>query len=1141
MLKGRAWILAGICWLTVFAGRAQRNYAPHSVLATGDWYRFSVTGNGVCKLDLAFLSSLGIPAANLASASVRIFSGSPGMLPEANNAPYLDDLQELSVLLVDGGDGLLSGQDYILFYAPGPDDWLRDSLQQRFRHRKNLYSRQRYYFITIGGNGKRIQQQAGPGPAVVTRDYYQYRYFHELDTVNLLSGGKEWFGEEFASAPGKTLNRSFSLPVPHLISTEPLQIYTACLARSAGNASRFDIRLDNSPAQSLLVNPVSGGIYDIQAREATIRFAALAASGSPQLHYSFTPGSFNAQGWLNWLEITARCRLSMEGLTQLSFRDWSVVGNSRVEYRISQAPADLRVWDVTDPFQPIGLTGSFSGNEYRVTQTAERLREFIAFSSGVFLQPVKEGKTANQDLHLAAPADYVIITHPSLLSQAARVADFHRVKNRLRVTVVTTEQVYNEFSGGSPDPVALRDFIKMYYDKYGNDPASRLRYLLLFGDASFDYLGRIPNNSNLVPAWQTLQSLDPLNTYTSDDFFGFLDNQEDINSGLVSNYLDIGIGRIPAGNQTEATHFADKLIAYHAAESQGAWRNNLCFIADDEDGNLHLQDAEIITSTAAGTAPAFNQQKIYLDAYKQESGAGGSRYPDANLAVNNQVASGTLIWNYNGHGGSSRLAEETILDAAIVNSWDNPNRLPLFITATCDFAPYDNPVLASIGENLLLRPRTGAIALMTTTRPVFAFSNRVMNTNYLQYALQKKADSSYRTLGEAVREAKNFTYQNLPDIANNRKFTLLGDPAMSLAFPREQAGIISVNGQPAGTADTLRAGEEVILDGEIKDQQGNRLTDFNGYVYPVFYDKPVSLTTLGNDPGSQPAPFRVQQSVLFRGKFTVSSGLFRIRFRMPKDIDYRFDRARLSLYASNGDKDAQGLDTRLLVGGTGIMDGNDKEGPEIRAWMNDESFVNGGLCNQEPVLLLKLSDSSGINTTGIGVGHDLVATLDGDNNRYFLLNDFYEAETDNYRQGRVRFRLPALEPGPHSLAIKAWDLVNNSGEYILHFTVADDGELEIKRVLNYPNPFNRYTRFWFEHNKPGEMLGYQLQIMTVTGRVIRNLAGTLPPGGNRSTEIEWDGRDDYGDRPGRGVYIYKLRVISANKQVKEVLGKMVLL
>jgi hypothetical protein len=756
------------------------------------------------------------------------------------------------------------------------------------------------------------------------------------------------------------------------------------------------------------------------------------------------------------------------------------------------------------------------------------------------LNPTVVGKISNEDLHNTSPADLIVVTHPTLIAQAQRLAQLHEQQNGLRTRVVTTEQVYNEFGSGSPDPTALRDFVKMYYDKYGTNAANKPLYLLLFGDASFDYKDRLNNNTNLVPAYENNFSLDPLSTYTSDDFFGFLDDNEDINSGAGINYLDIGIGRIPAKNIEEAKNFVDKIYAYLSPQSFGPWRNNLTFIADDEDGNLHLQDAEIVTSTVSSSAPVFNQQKIYLDAFQQESGSGGSHYPQANQAINNQIYNGTLIWNYSGHGGPRRLAEETILDQEIVSGWNNPDRLPLFITATCDFAPYDNPVINSIGENILLRPKTGGIALMTTTRLVFAFSNRIINNNYLQTALQPDVNGKYKAMGDAVKDAKNYTYQTSGDITNNRKFTLLGDPALTLAYPTLRVRATKVNGISVAQADTLSATETIVMEGEVTDVQNNLLTNFNGTIYPTVFDKPQTINTLANDPASQVTGFSTQNNILFKGKASVANGRFSFTFKVPKDINYQYGNGKLSLYAENGTKDANGFFTGFIIGGAGNNIGGDKEGPEIKPFLNDEKFVNGGISNQNPVLIVKLADSSGINTVGTGIGHDIVATLDNDNRIFFILNDFYQGDLNSYQQGVVRFQLPELEPGPHSIKIKAWDVLNNSNEVMLEFTVSKNEELELNHVLNYPNPFTTSTHFWFEHNKPGQNLKVKLQIFTLTGRVIKSLIQTINTAGNRSNELEWNGKDEYGDKVGRGVYLYRLSVTDLENKKKEQVGKLVI-
>lgn len=1118
---------------------AQRNYRPNSVLASGNWFRLSIRQAGVYKMDLSFLASLGINTSGLSSTGIRLFGNGGQMLDESCSGPYADDLQENAILVSDGGDGVLNGSDYILFYAPGPDRWFKDSLNQRFTHQKNLYSDQAYYFLSVGGTGKRVMNAPAVTSPNLSVTSYSERYYHELDTVNFLLSGKNWYGEELSNLPGRSLTRNFNISMPGIVPGSPLQIRASCIARSAGASGSFDIRINNALVSQLAVPPVGTGQFDLFAQQASTLGSTAATQPDAGISFTFTPGSFNAQGWIDWFELFARRNLAFNGVSQFAFRDWPSVGNNTAEFVISNAGANTQVWDVTEPLSATRMPGTLAGNQYRFINRCERLREYVAFNTDNLPAPTASGSVAPQNLHGGGAVDYIIIVHPPFMNEAQRLARFHEQRNGYSTLVVTTQQVYNEFGSGSPDPTALRDFVKMYHDRFGGTPDS-LKYLLLFGDASYDYRDRLTGNTNFVPAWENNISLDPLSTYASDDFFGFLDDNENINSGAIINYLDVGIGRVPAKNVDEAKNFVDKVEGYFAAESFGPWRNNLTFIADDEDLNLHLQDAEIITATAAATAPVFNPEKIYLDAFRQESGSGGSSYPQVNQAITNQVYAGTLVWNFTGHGGPRRLAEETVIDQDIVNSWNNANRLPLFITATCDFAPYDLPQVNSLGENILLRPKTGAIALMTTTRVVFAFSNRIMNNNYLQTSLAADASGKYKSLGDAIRETKNYTYQTSGDVTNNRKFTLLGDPAMTIAYPVLKVRPTKVNGVITTQADTLSAKEKVTIEGEVTDVQGNVLSDFNGNVYPTVFDKPATITTLANDPGSQPATFSAQSNILFKGRASVTNGRFSFSFKVPKDINYQYGNGKLSLYAENGAEDGNGYFTSMVIGGVGSGVDNDTEGPEIKAYLNDESFANGGTTNQDPVLIVKLADSSGINTVGTGIGHDIVATLDNDNRRYFILNDFYEGEMDSYQKGSVRFQLPELEPGIHTLKIKAWDVLNNSNEVSVDFSVARDENLELTHVLNYPNPFTTKTQFWFEHNKPGQDLYVRVQIFTLSGRVIKVIQKTINSEGNRSSELEWDGRDEFGDKVGRGVYLYKLSVTAPGKLKKEKIEKMVI-
>jgi Peptidase family C25 len=1173
----RIWLCIIVLSGLASPARSQRTYKASSVLASGTWYKISVSAPGVYKIDVPFLKSLGINTNDLSSASIHLFGNGGAMLPEpCNGTPRIDDLLEDGIDIEDGGDGVFSGADYLLFYAPGPQQWVKDSLTRQFSHVKNLYTNTSFYFLEIGalptGPAKRVANLHYPAAPNTLVTSYNERFFHELDTINFLSSGKQWYGEEFASIPGASTTWTFPVTLPNLDSSQPLSLTASCMARSIGIGSRFNTAVNNTAVSELDIPAVTDGEYDVFGKTAQSSAPFHAGGSNLSVGFDFTPGGYNAQGWLDWFELSGRGFLTMNGLSQLLFRDWNSVGNGNVgAFSIQAAGPSTKVWDITDPSTPVNMAGALSGTTFSFANDCSILHEYVAFSTATisgapFLTPVALGPVADQNLHQASRPDLLIITDPTLVSQAQRLAQFHLQLNQFKTQVVTCAEVYNEFAGGNPDPVALRDYVKMFYDRSGGDSTKRPRYLLLFGTGSFDYQNRIIGNINLVPAYESAVSLDPLNTYTSDDFYGFLADNEDINAINAINLLYISVGRIPARNPADAAAVVDKILNYAEPKTQGPWRNELTLIADDGDQNLHFNDAEAFAATLATTAPIYNLDKIYLDAYTEEVTPAGGRYPLVNQAITNQVYSGTLVWNYTGHGSNSRLSNEDILDQTVINGFNNPDKLPLFITATCDFAPYDNPLIQSIGANLLIRPTTGAIALMTTTRLVFAFSNEPMNDNYLQIAFQPRSDGSYYSLGDAERLAKNYTYQTQTDAVNNRKFTLLGDPALTLAFPRYKVMTTAINGTSLlanpPPIDTLKALNTCSISGMVTDNIGDLLRGFNGTLYATVFDKPRTVSTLANSAGSIKADFQVQDNVLYKGKVQVSQGKFTFSFVVPKDINYQYGKGKISYYANSGgftgpgagtggsppaggstgpgaapplspNVDANGAFTGFLVGGSGNGTSYTK-GPSIQAYLNDEKFVDGGITNQTPILILRLEDSVGINVTGLGIGHDITAILDNNTQNPFVLNSFYQADLNTYKKGTVRFPLPAMQDGEHSLLIRAWDAANNSGQTTLSFRVIQSSQFTLTHVLNYPNPFSTHTTFWFEHNRPMEDLQVMVQIMTVSGKVVKSIRRTINSPGDRSSEIEWDGRDDYGAKIGKGVYVYRLRVRASDGSDAEV-------
>ncbi|WP_161833511.1 type IX secretion system sortase PorU [Sediminibacterium soli] len=1113
---------------------------PHSALASGNWYKIAVTGEGVYRIDVSFLNSLGINTSGLNSANLRLFGNGGAILPESNAASRTDDLSENAIEVMDGGDGLFNGQDYLLFYAAGPHIWLKDSTRQGFRHRKNLYSDTAYYFLTTDGQGKRVRPQSSPANATVTVSSFDERYYHENELTNFLHSGKEWYGEEFSNNPGGTLSRSFSVDWPGLQVNEPVKLVTSLAARSVGGAGSFLVKLNNQTAQSVGLPSVTGYYLDPYAQTQTAASGVLAAQSKLDIGITWSSAAAGAKGWLNWFEVSGRRALAINGTAPLFFRDWRSVSAQTGVFIINNASPALVVWDITRAAEPEKMQTTVSGTQLQFANDLSRLREYAVFTPASLPQPVAIGKIGNQDLHNSAAADLLIITGNGLVSEAQRLAAFHRQKNNYSVVVATTEQIANEFGSGTADPSALRDFVKMYYDKATRSGTKKTAWLLLFGTASYQYRPGDPASRSLVPGYESDQSLDPLNTYTSDDFFGLLDDNDDITRNDPAMQLDIGIGRIPARTLAEAKTMVDKIIRYHAKQSLGAWRNQVVYVADDGDRNLHLQDAESVSATAATANPVYNPYKIYLDAYPVAAGSGGARYPAVNDAIVSQLFNGALIFNYSGHGSYQRLAEEAVFTQTELNRLNNADRLPLFVTASCDFAPHDDPALNSLGSGVLMGGSNGAIALLTTTRVVFAYSNRQINDNYLKLALRQGADGKYPALGQCLQQAKNLTMQTTGDVINNRKFTLLGDPAMQLGFPELGLRLMKMNDRPIGGTDTLQAMGKYRFDGEVTDISGNRVPGFSGRLTATVFDKPQQVKTLGNDAASPVTTFTQQAGILYKGDVTVTDGKFRFEFIMPKDINYQVGTGRISLYADDGVRAANGVDTSFRVGGTGSRFVVDTKGPDIQAFINDDRFRDGGLANENPVLLLKLFDSSGISISGYGIGHDITAVIDGNERNVLVLNHYYTADTDSYQSGRLSYQLPLLEEGQHTIRIKAWDVANNSSEVSIRFWVARQEKLQVSNVRNFPNPFAGSTTFGFEHNQPNTDLDVSIGIYTASGSLVKQIRQVVNTSGSRNCEINWGGDNTAGAKLPKGIYIYRVAV-KARGQQQTISGQLIIL
>jgi hypothetical protein len=1094
-----------------------------SVLSSGKWVKIKIPKSGVYKLTFDELRNLGIEQPE----NIRIFGNGGKMLPYYNSEDRPDDLIENHVLIRN---------NEVYFYGDGPVQWNYDETNNFFRQQRNLYSDYAYYFLTSdynSGDSNAINQESqATGTQTHTVNTYTNLIYHEIDTLNLIGSGRLWVGESFDFQN----KYSFSFEAPNLVGGSSVKLETSLVARSP-ISSTFLISLNNAQFTSV-ISPVTYKYEQDYARQKVEKFEG-SASNSEQidLQIEYT-GSASSEGWLDYICLNTQCGLRFEN-NQLHFRNTQSVGIGNIsQFQLSNANNNVIVWDVTNPQKPKQVNASLNGTNLNFKLATDTLREFVAFEASMAYSPITSGDdlglVENQNLHSVSQTDYVIISHPEFMEYARELKQIHESENKLSIQLIDIEQVYNEFSSGAKDVSAIRDFMKMLYDRATT--AEQLpKYLCLFGDGSYDNKHNFSKNTNFILTYQSENSLSPTASFVTDDFFGLLDDNEGGHDGLV----DIGIGRFPIKNTNEAANMIQKIRDYLSIEAYSDWRNRLCFIADDEDGNLHQDQADELTEIVKNRYPVFNIEKIFLDAYVQETSSAGQRYPDAKLAINNQIEKGVLLINYTGHGGESGLAEERIITIDQINKWSNSNKLPVFMTATCEFSRFDNYEKTTAGELVFLNPKGGAIALFTTTRLVYASPNFVLNKNFYNYLFENDITSNEKLrLGDVMRFTKNATSG-----FNKRNFTLLGDPALEFSYAKYYVKTNSINNQAVQQqADTLKALDRVTITGEVQNINGVKINDYNGIVFPTVYDKEREIKTLNND-GEGVFTFKVRNSQLFKGKASVKNGDFQFSFIVPKDIKYNVDTGKISYYSANNQllEDGKGSFKNILIGGSGSNNILDNEGPKIQIYLNDESFVNGGITNSTPKLLAFLNDESGINTTGSGIGHDIVATIDDKTEQQFTLNEYYESDIDDYTSGQLKFSFPELEPGEHKLHLKAWDVYNNSAEDSIIFNVVESERFEISHVLNYPNPFSTNTSFFFEHNRPNEPLEVLLHVFTVAGKIVKTVHTEMLTEGFRSEGIPWNGRDDFGNKIGRGVYFYKLSVRTSSGEKTEKIEKLLIL
>ncbi|MBF4506782.1 type IX secretion system sortase PorU [Flavobacterium sp. JLP] len=1112
------------------------NIVYNSILATGDWYRFYVEKSGAYKISKSFLQSLGFDASKTDPRKIKIYGNGGKMLPLANNTFYPDDLTENAIQIIGEGDGVFNNEDYILFYAEGVENWNTES-----QTNLNLFDSKSYYYITVtGGDGKRVatlnQPTANSTLELTTFDDYQY---HEIDQTNIAHLGRQWFGESFDI----NQEQEFSFTFPNLDASVPIKIEVNA-ASAAFTPTSFAVSTNGQSIGTINFNALVSS-SDIKFYTAKLPSNAT-FTGTENLKIKLTynnngvPGS---KGYLDYINLIAKRKLIGTG-KQFKFQ-YDLAGSTAgiANYTITNASGISQIWDITDLYNVSKIENANQAT-FSFKASLGEIRKYIAIDAADYFTPLKESqsKVTNQNLkgtifknaqNSFQDIDYVIISPKSLVSQAEKLASFHRSYSNLNVKVITLENIYQEFSSGKQDIAAIRNCIKYIYDNASSSD-KRIKYVNLFGDASFDYKDRISNNTNIVPIYHSLIS----NTigessFASDDFYGLMDADE----GNVTSFfggIDIAVGRMLVSDNAQASEMVNKVLEYHDVKSYGNWRNNFVLISDDADQS---SDASIqsrqnsLADVIATEKPFFNIDKIILDSYTQEASAGGSRYPKARTDFFDAFEKGALVFNYLGHGGEDGLASERIWEKSDGQNLNNQYKYPLFITITCEFSRFDDPTRPTAGEYTFWNPKGGAISMLTTIRAIGQFNaenfNDSLSKNLLAYG-----SNQYTTIAEALRISKN---EN-PSSSSNVIF-YIGDPALMLAIPKPRINLTKVNdiviSQPIPDLKSLA---KIKISGEITDENNNILSNYNGELATAIFDKLITASTLNNDGYSPAMSFKTLGETIFRGNASVTNGKFEFSFVVPRDIRIPVDYGRISFYAKKTQllENQSGYNTAIKIGGINENAPQDNISPKVKLYMNDETFVSGGITNESPFLLAFLEDENGINTAS-GIGHDIVAILDGDVNNPYILNDYYQTKLDDYTNGNLRFPLRNLTAGMHTISFTAWDVYNNPVTSEIQFIVVGDESLSLTHVLNYPNPFSTYTQFWFSHNRPYEPLDVQVQVMTITGKVVWTKNQIITTEGFLSREITWDGKDDFGDRIGKGVYIYKLTVKSnlTNKKAEK--------
>jgi hypothetical protein len=1092
-------------------------YASHSVLASGKWIQLKVSDNAVYKLTFDEIKKYGINPEK-----VKIYGYGGWMLDEDFSKTYIDDLPEVPVYINKGADNIFNAGDYLLFYGRGAVKWTYNGVADFFEHENNPYSQYGYYFMTESDSGpKEMETMASVSNAnAKNTNVFDDYAVHERDSITISNTGRELFGESFI---GSGISRkSFTFNMPGIISYSGK---VAKLSFAANATIRKELTL--SIGNDMIINYkfLASGLGDHKKADMQDVFAYWPGTDERITTIVTYDASGQNHAYLNYIALNVRRELKFynTGYTFFRHRDSR---NNPMQYAIGNATSSCMVWNVTQASDIRRVQTQLNGDQMTFgAANSNVLQEYVMVDySKSFPSPeIISKEIANQNLHNLPPLDMVIIAPAVFLKQAEVMAEKHRTVSGLKVEVIDHKCIFNEFSSGTPDATAYRRFMKMFYDRATSE-SEKPKYLLLFGGGLFDNrhltsIGAKANPDYYLLTFQMKESLSEGTSYGTDDYFGFLDDNEGTN--WPNAVIDLGIGRFPVSSLAKAADMVAKVTTYMDNKLPGNWKNKIIFTADNSDAGAsdinfcnHAKESNQLADFMDENHPEYALSKYYMDAYKAVSVNGKNVYPETKKTFLNKLNEGCFLLNYTGHGSTTAWSSEDMLNITDVRQM-NFEALPLWITATCNFGWFDN-LITSAGEEAFLNKKGGAIALFTTSRVVTSGANFRINEQLIKYLFQVDNDGKHLRLGDVLRKSK----VALRGDSNKLNYVLLGDPALELNYPKMKVQLETINGDTiGGQTFSFKALEKITLAGRVVDEQGNRIDGFSGKLTSSVFDSKQTIESVVVDPkdGETRFSFTTYPNTIYAGDNEVKNGSFEFSFVVPLDISYTKDKGKMTFYAHDTQslQDADGSFGNYVLAGTS-EDTYNEEAPEIvEMFLNTESFKNGDNVNETPFFFAKVYDEKGINRSGSGLGHDIMVCIDNNPAWTYNLNAYYESLSAT--EGTVGFSIPALPAGNHTLSLRVWNIVNIPTADSLYFNVVKGYKPEIFDLQAQNNPARINTFFYLSHSLPATQLAVEIRVYDLTGRVIwnytENSSGNYP--------IEWDLNSNGGVRVRPGIYLYQ--------------------